>query len=336
MNKIFEIKFGSHLFGTATPTSDLDIKGIYLPTAREIVLGNYKSTIQQSRSKADKERNTKDDVDREYFTLDRYLELLCEGQTVAMDMFFATDEVLMPLSDGDHSSEIFRIVRENKDKLITKNVMPMIGYSRTQAAKYGVKGSRMDALKRTLVLLETLPLYDRLASWTDALNALVEECASFVSFEKTPLVSIVNLLAADKKTPAPHLQVCNRKIPLTSSVKVAKDCYQKILDEYGNRAHKAHLDGGRDYKALSHSIRVSEEGIELLKTGHITFPRPNADFLTRVKVGQVPFEQVSETIKHRLTELVEASETSTLREKPDKEWVDQFVCETYTDIVKNS
>lgn len=32
-----EIKFGSHLYGTDTPTSDLDLKGIYLPTGRNPV-----------------------------------------------------------------------------------------------------------------------------------------------------------------------------------------------------------------------------------------------------------------------------------------------------------
>ena len=67
------MKFGSHLYGTNTPDSDTDYKGIYLPTAKEIVLGTYKKTISISRNKADKERNTKDDVDNEFFSLDRYL-----------------------------------------------------------------------------------------------------------------------------------------------------------------------------------------------------------------------------------------------------------------------
>jgi predicted nucleotidyltransferase len=44
MNKILEIKFGSALYGTSTPNSDLDLKGIYLPTAKEICLNSYKRT----------------------------------------------------------------------------------------------------------------------------------------------------------------------------------------------------------------------------------------------------------------------------------------------------
>lgn len=59
MNKILEMKFGSHLYGTNTENSDMDFKGIYLPTAREIVLGTYKKTICSSRPKGLCERNTK-------------------------------------------------------------------------------------------------------------------------------------------------------------------------------------------------------------------------------------------------------------------------------------
>jgi hypothetical protein len=31
---IVQIKFGSHLYGTNTPTSDLEFKSVYIPTAR--------------------------------------------------------------------------------------------------------------------------------------------------------------------------------------------------------------------------------------------------------------------------------------------------------------
>ena len=38
MDLIVEMRFGSHLYGTDTATSDLDLKGVYLPSAREILL----------------------------------------------------------------------------------------------------------------------------------------------------------------------------------------------------------------------------------------------------------------------------------------------------------
>jgi RNA repair pathway DNA polymerase beta family len=32
MDLVVKMRFGSHLYGTATPESDLDLKGVYLPS----------------------------------------------------------------------------------------------------------------------------------------------------------------------------------------------------------------------------------------------------------------------------------------------------------------
>jgi predicted nucleotidyltransferase len=45
MELIVEMRFGSHLYGTATPESDLDFKGVYLPEARDILLQRVKPTV---------------------------------------------------------------------------------------------------------------------------------------------------------------------------------------------------------------------------------------------------------------------------------------------------
>jgi predicted nucleotidyltransferase len=38
MRLIVEMRFGSHLYSTATPLSDLDYKGVELPDGRDILL----------------------------------------------------------------------------------------------------------------------------------------------------------------------------------------------------------------------------------------------------------------------------------------------------------
>src|SRR5579863_6375880 len=187
MNKILEIKFGSHLYGTNTPESDLDFKAIYLPTARDIVLGRVKGTVAKSRPKAECERNTKDDVDMETFSLCRYLELLMEGQTVALDILFAPQISYSYENDPDR---IMKKIYWNRDKLLTRNVNAFVGYARQQAAKYGIKGSRMDSLKRVAAMLEKLPIRDKLTAWSGTVDGLVSECAELVSLEKTSLVEV--------------------------------------------------------------------------------------------------------------------------------------------------
>lgn len=335
MRKIFELKFGSHLYGTDTPNSDLDLKGIYLPTAREIVLHSYKETVATCRPKKECERNNKDDVDLEFFSLDRYLDLLIQGQTVALDVLFAPRD--MYTFQDPCLVWIMDRIYENRFELLNKNVNAFVGYARQQAAKYGIKGSRMDALKKTNDVLEFLIERgggsDKLSSWPHHFMDLVNSCNELISLEKTPLVQVVYLKGPKGEMDAPHLSINGRNIPFHATVEYACDIVGKMLDGYGQRARKAHLAGGVDWKALSHAVRVNNEAKELLETGQITFPRPDREILLQIKTGQLPPEQVFEMIEQGLEELYVAKEKSTLREEPNRAWADDFVYQIYTDIV---
>ena len=63
MRTIVRMTFGSHLYGTATPESDLDVKAVYLPTARDILLQQVRAAVTGQREKAKGEKNTADDVE---------------------------------------------------------------------------------------------------------------------------------------------------------------------------------------------------------------------------------------------------------------------------------
>lgn len=334
LNKILEMKFGSHLYGTDTPESDLDLKSVYLPTAREIVLHTYKEVDNKGRKKESCERNNKEDVDDETFSLDRYLSELMRGQTWALDFLFAPRSAYVNITD--YGDKLMGQIFHARDKLLTRNISAFAGYARRQAAKYGVKGTRMDALKRTTALLNGFPDHDRLDAHLPALEALVAESTALVSLENTPLVEIVVL--PGKGRDMPHLHVCGRKVAITATVKRAKECYQPILDEYGARAHKAHLAGGVDWKALSHAVRVNHEALELLQTGKITFPRPERELLLKIKTsGETNFfqkETVYEMIEEGMVGLTQAHEESTLRDEPDRAWAEEFVYQVYSRIVK--
>lgn len=49
---------------------------------------------------------------------------------------------------------------------------------------------------------------------------------------------------------------------------------------------------GYSIKNAYHAVRLLEECIELLQTGTITFPRPNADFLRQIRHGEIAVEVV--------------------------------------------
>ncbi len=97
MRIIVKMKFGAHLYGTATPDSDMDYKGIFLPTKEELLLGRVPKSPNYSTGK-DESRNTKNDIDIELYALNYFKKLACDGQTVAMDMLHAPENMILQKS----------------------------------------------------------------------------------------------------------------------------------------------------------------------------------------------------------------------------------------------
>lgn len=316
---IVRIKFGSHLYGTATPASDLDFKSVFVPPARDILLQRVRATITNQRPKAGGEKNVAGEIDEEAYSLQRYLGLAAEGQTVALDVLFAP-RWSMP----DNPLPEWREIERNRHRLVTRKSAAFLGYCRQQANKYGIKGSRVAAARDALALLaggladlgttaklgEIAGSIDKLASYSEHMDVLDIEGATDVHGVKRSVR---------------HWEVCNRKMPFTQTIKSAHEVMRRIVDEYGHRARQAESNQGVDWKALSHAVRVGRQAIELLASGAVTFPRPEALHLTAIKLGQLPYQAVAEEIENLLAEVEAAAERSTLQDAADTDWIDDFV-----------
>ena len=320
MRLIVEMRFGSHLYGTATPLSDLDYKGVYVPDGRDILLQRVRGTISQSRSKAPGEKNSAGDVDRELYSLQRYMELLAEGQTVALDMLFAPEAVM--LCEPGPGPE-WREIQANSNRLVTRRAASSVRYCRQQANKYGIKGSRVAAARAALAMLVSAEADH---GPTTKLSAVEKEAIAVAS--TTEHASLVDMEMPGGRL-VRHLEVCGRKMPFTSSIKSAREVARRLVDEYGERALQAERNEGIDWKALCHAVRVGREALELLETGRITFPLSYAADILAIKRGERPYEAVGEEIEQLLEAVEGAAVRSALRDEPDRDLIDDLVARTY-------
>lgn len=168
MKQIARIKFGSHLYGTSTPESDLDYKSIFIPDGRDILLQRAKGSINNHRPKGDGEKNYAGEIDEERFSLQRFLQLAAEGQTVALDMLFAPDWALT-----EEPSPLWRQIQKNRHRLLTKKSKAFLGYCRQQCNKYGIKGSRVAAARAALSLLVAALSHDKLGGLDSDIRDLI-------------------------------------------------------------------------------------------------------------------------------------------------------------------
>ncbi len=323
MRTIVRMKFGSHLYGTDTPASDLDFKSVFVPSARDILLQRVKGSVSTQRTKAEGEKNVAGEVDEEAYSLQRYLGLVAEGQTVALDMLFAPPASLLV------SSAEWEAVRSATDRLLTRRCASFIGYCCQQANKYGIKGSRVAASRKALALLtDGLALFGTVAK----LGEIGEDVRALCLGEEH--MAVIHIPQVSGQT-IPHWDVCGRKMSFTASIKLAHGVMQGLVNEYGHRALKAEQQEGVDWKALSHAVRVGRQAIELLGTGRVAFPLSYADHLRSIKLGERPYQAVAEEIEILLADVEAAAERSSLSDSPDYAWIDDFAAAVYGQEIRS-
>jgi hypothetical protein len=318
MDIIVELRFGSHLYGTATPQSDIDYKAVYIPAARDILLQRVRGAISRPTEKAPGEKNAPGAVDHDMYSLQRYLELLAEGQTMALDMLFAPDSAMTR-----PPAPLWREIQANAPRLVTRRASAFVRYCRQQANKYGIKGSRVAVAREALALLAGA---EAIHGATAKLSAAETEVTQFA--DGSEHVALVDLPMPSGQM-VRHLEVCGKKMPFTSSIKAARDIAQRMVEEYGQRALQAERHEGIDWKALSHAVRVGREALELFATGRITFPLPDAAEILAIKRGEVSYQQVAETIDQLLVDVEAAALSSSLREEPDQDFIDDLIAQAY-------
>lgn len=79
-----------------------------------------------------------------------------------------------------------------------------------------------------------------------------------------------------------------------------------------------------------HVIRLLNEGIELMRTGTITLPRPEKELLVSIRTGQYgSLERVLALAKDRFSELEQAVKESKLPDKVNRSKISQLLSDTY-------
>ena len=305
-NKVIaKIQIGAQLYGMATSDSDIDYKGVYLPSKKQILLGKFPNSIDLSTS--DKmTKNTSKDVDYEIYSFHYFIKLALNCQTLAMDMLHAPSNMVII------SSEIWDELVALRCKFYSKFLMSFVDYARSQAAKYSIKGSRINAVLEILNILK----------------AENNENKMKVIWDKLPDNKYCFHIGTDPNGISQY-KVCGKIIQKSAKIGYVEPILKKLYNEYGKRAKLAAENKNIDWKAVSHALRIAYQAKEILEFNTISFPLKNADFLLKVKQGNLNYIKDVAPIFDELIDNVEnlVNENS-LPEKADQEFWDQYICKT--------
>ena len=317
MKILVKILVGSHMFGTNTENSDKDYRSIFIPDISDVILTTNIQKLDTKRvsSGDNNKKNSVGDVDHEMWSLRKFMRLLASGDTNAIEMLFAPESSIL------EKTEIWDYIVKHRHELIHSNATAFVGYCKTQADKYGVKGSRIAALEKIEKHLEPANGQDKLREvWQDIKADQIE----YVCWGK----DLVN----NHQDEIEYMEVSSKKYQGTMKVEEARLRIRKALDSYGLRAKQARENKGIDWKALSHAMRVCIQAIELLNYGHITLPFIDGklEMIMDIKLGKDDFSSVQYCLEKALSTVKNCEEKSKLpKEINIKKWCEDFVVNAY-------
>lgn len=300
---LFQVPFGSRLYGTNTPSSDYDFKVVCLPSFEDLLM-NKKLTnrVVKPEGWQEGDKMLPEQAESEYIPLQVFLDQFFEGQTYAVEIAFAVLSDMHTMLEREYgelastSEESYRVQRwmtELVKRFLTRDVKKMVGYAVSQSQQYGLKTERYNSLVKGRDIIVgkfkgTPMMSDKLIHHM----VVVDELAGLNYFHHD---TIMNAKGGTESAPA--LNVGGKQFPLSTAWRTVLESIEKSIANYGNRV-TGHAGQPTDWKALSHAIRIGEQILELLDKGRIDFPRSNAKYLLDVKTGQVPLDEAISYLTH--------------------------------------
>jgi predicted nucleotidyltransferase len=283
---LFLTKSGSYLYGTNSEKSDRDYVGVYMmPLDKRLGLYTKHDTINLSiENKDNKNKNTKYAVDIKIYEIEKFVKLLVENNPNMLEILFAETN-----SDA--------VLYNNfKFKAIQANYLLFLS-SKARNKFYGfannVYNKALNVIKNT----------DRLFEFTKLLTNFIEK---YPEFKDKPLFYALHYpefkhYTANNGVLFISWYKFNTKTPINTILKENKSI---INDEINSKY----------IKNLYHALRITDEGIQLLKYHHIKFPLKDRKLYANIKNGKVNNVDLYMYIGERLNIL--KSVKTTLPNKP--------------------
>ncbi len=307
--KFVKILNGSRLYGTHNEDSDHDYIHIYLPSYKDVILGrgNHLNITEASED------------DDKHMSIYKFLELLKQGQTVAIECLFAPFTAVETTPKYGYDLHTWERLRRKRSRLIGKGAKAMLGYCKAQAYKYCNKTNNLNVYEDVLTVIKNH--MSKIQNFGNE-QSKPRVADIFKELEQTQGVR------SFQETRFRYIEVLGAKFIETFDLDAFRKHIEDKIGSYSSRTLQAKETGGKDWKALSHALRVGIMLEELHRTNDIEFPLTYATLLKNIKYGQLEYEKVLELIEEKMA-LVEGLDFSKFMF--DNEFVEEWLFDLITD-----
>jgi len=332
---IFEAVMGSHAYGTSTPQSDVDLRGVFIQPIEDILGFGYIDQV------ADK---TNDIV---FYEIKRFLQLVQTNNPNIIELLNAPEDCIK------FKDPIFDLVLEQRDQFITKQCKnSFAGYAIGQIKKargYNKKinweeneMTRKTVLDFCYVLNgnDTVPLKEWLIFPQETVGlAKIDHAHDLYSMYAAPDDIIWGIVSNEEKAADVHLRSIPKDAEFLGHMTFNKDAfsthckryaeYKEWLDNRNEDRFKMNKEHGKQYdsKNLAHCIRILDMGLEIANRGEIIVRRPkdHIDLLMSIRRGEMEYEDILQEAEKKIALLDSSYDVCNLPDKVDQEFIDNLL-----------
>lgn len=351
---IFEGIVGSRAYGTSTPTSDTDVKGVFMMPLEGLLNFDYVEQVSDTKQ------------DNTYYELRRFLQLVQSNNPNILELLNLPEDCIL------HKDPIFDMILEHREKFISKACRNSFGgYAVAQIKKARglnkkivspVEETRKDVLDFCYVATDngSLPVKEYLEK-----NGMKQEFCGLVSVPNMRFTyNVFYDLEADmiskgreiSRTYPPYKgivqdleksnEVSLSSIPKTInglqttamfvmqfnsdgysvSCKKYREYWDWVEERNPHRFSDNMLHGkGYDGKNLSHCHRLLDMAIEITEGKGIIVRRENRDQLLSIRRGEYDYDTLVEEAEKKIERMDTLYDISNLPEVVDRDFVNNLL-----------
>jgi len=302
---IYLVRHGSHAYGTNTPDSDVDEKGVCVLRDPKFYIGFSKFD--------QKDGGWSDDADRQIYDIRKFVRLALACNPNIIEILFVTEDDVLKITPAG------QLLRDNREMFLSRRAAKTFtGYALSQLKKVKnhkkwIDNPPSEPNPAEHVHMHALMAGDRWTREFDDHKFTVEVSSTLRE------ISPVSITHIDKK---------------------AMSGEQKKWDQYAewktNRnpvragMEKAY---GFDGKHASHLIRLLRMGEEILRDGVVKVRRPDASNLLAIRAGDFSYDDLLADAEATLERIDKLVKSSPLPADPDYDGAEELVMALITDVI---
>lgn len=347
---IFEAVMGSHAYGTSTPVSDVDLRGVFIQTLFDILKHGYVDQVADDKN------------DIVYYELRRFLNLTLKNNPAVIELLFAPTDCI------NINTEEWKLISENKDKFLSKICRhSFAGYAIDQIKKARGYNKKMNweenEMKRKNVLdfcyilddggskpfKEWVKDFSEFSYWAEDIEhrEYTQKDFGLANIDHAHDLYAMYLIPNEKhkgivkdENIANQVQLCSipkglkpvgylsyNKDAYTVHCKKYKE-YQTWLNERNEDRFKMNKEHGKNYdsKNMMHTFRLLNVAIEIGEKQELNVRRSEEEIKTLMQIrrGEYEYDDLLRDAEAMISKLDEVFDKSTLREKVDHEFIKEL------------